>query len=376
MSVWPSAFALAEYPLRQVNTWSNEGWGTVFKENKELTQRINLTAYWMKSTFAQREVKNCVRLTATYLKLQLEAQKPKALIIGSILGGVVAYPYALAAASLTMVMDIVAGVAESFFRLCQGRAAEVPSILQKKIVASPVQHMTFLAVNLLASLVINAEIILQGREAAIPYKTISKYLWILPALVAPQFYGIGQETVARNLPKWARPDGFLIFIEGGAKNREGQGYTDPEEEFKTYYQNTYYHKTRRAGVDFEDPNEQKRRFRQQKAESHQKEIRLPSPMERAEQEWKIYLATLQISPSNVEPRDDFEKFKDLLAKGATLEQVYDLGLDEKSLQRKFKSYSLTIHPDRNAHRKEDAEKLFKAVTNARALLTELNGRNS
>jgi len=65
------------------------------------------------------------------------------------LGGMIAYPFVFCAAPLTMAADIVTGIAESVFCLCRGfKLRDVAQLAKKKIMVSPLHHLTFVAVNL------------------------------------------------------------------------------------------------------------------------------------------------------------------------------------------------------------------------------------
>jgi hypothetical protein len=65
------------------------------------------------------------------------------------LGGMAAYPFVFCAAPLTMAADVVTGIAESFFCICRGfKLRDIAQLAKKKIIVSPLHHLTFVAVNL------------------------------------------------------------------------------------------------------------------------------------------------------------------------------------------------------------------------------------
>lgn len=65
------------------------------------------------------------------------------------LGGMAAYPFVFCAAPLTMTADIVTGIAESIFCICRGfKLRDVAQLAKKKIIISPLHHLSFVAVNL------------------------------------------------------------------------------------------------------------------------------------------------------------------------------------------------------------------------------------
>ncbi|MBS0648780.1 MAG: J domain-containing protein [Verrucomicrobia bacterium] len=65
------------------------------------------------------------------------------------LGGMVAYPFVFCAAPLTMAADVIMGVVESAFCICRGfKLKDVAELAKKKILVSPIHHLTFLSSSL------------------------------------------------------------------------------------------------------------------------------------------------------------------------------------------------------------------------------------
>lgn len=375
-TTWPSAFGLAEYPMHQINTLWNKGWNVNTHGDKELKNRIEQAAYWLNHAY-QHEKKLLVRCTWNYLKLQAETQLPKVQVVGALIGAQIAYPILLAATPITMVMDIVAGVAESTLRLFQGRAAEIPSILHKKVIASPVQHLTFLTVNLLLVLIFNTGAIAKAQEARVPFKSMVKWMTVLPSILAAPFYGIGQETVAQNLPDWTHPDHFLIFIEGGAENMEGKKYTDPAEDaYQRYYSGAYTNYRYSTRVDPDERHQSRRNWGHQSPRMEQAPpVPNKSPLEMKEVEWQDFLKGLKVSDSTVvaNKRDAYEQFKHLIGTKKSLLEVYGLKSNEltkDAIQKQFRKFAPILHTDKHLDREAEARELFQALAHGRASLED------
>jgi hypothetical protein len=65
------------------------------------------------------------------------------------LAGMVAYPLVFCATPLTMAADVIMGVAESAFCICRGfKLKDVAELAKKKIIISPIHHLTFLSLSL------------------------------------------------------------------------------------------------------------------------------------------------------------------------------------------------------------------------------------
>ena len=97
--VWPSAFQWIEKPLYDLNEARNNG---VKFSNKELAKQY---VYW---------------------------------------------PIVMCLTPVTCLADVAAGIAESAFSVYQGEGlSRMPSILHKKIIASPLQHAIFFGSNML-----------------------------------------------------------------------------------------------------------------------------------------------------------------------------------------------------------------------------------
>lgn len=90
-----------------------------------------------------------LRYCHDHIEPQKDLQAPSNQDCLMYLGGVAAYPFVFCAAPLSMAADVVTGIAESFFCICRGfKLSDVAQLAKKKLIVSPLHHLTFVAVNL------------------------------------------------------------------------------------------------------------------------------------------------------------------------------------------------------------------------------------
>lgn len=273
--VWPSAFQWAESPLHTLNEELNKN-----------TQDI-YTLGWV------------------------------------VAGWYVYWPVAMCATPITCMADIVAGIAEAlFYSSSQSHAL---SIFQKKLIASPIQHLVFFGVNMSLPAIPLIPVLI----SLAPYRLKIMFILFDIVLYAPLMglllYQLTQRAVSK-LPNWARPEGFNIFTNGGSLGPSGLKFTDPNYEEKC------------------DHNFQK---------------------------WKIYVETLQISLIHKLQLDEFEKFNNDLKNGLSIQECLGLTSSKPDLEetnKAYKKWALILHPDKNSRRKAIAHKLFAALQEACELL--------
>lgn len=142
--------------------------------------------------------------------------------------------YCYVATPVSCLADIVAGIAESVLSVFQGDSNRVPSILRKKWIASPIQYFVFLICNLCLPIFfrlgINPKIFFNPyssvREKIITGLTTVALTTIIIGPMCGFFaYQISQRVVGQ-LPHWAHPEGFNIFINGGCLDPCGRRLTD------------------------------------------------------------------------------------------------------------------------------------------------------
>ena len=140
------------------------------------------------------------------------------------------YPLVVVGAPFTALYDVTSGLVSCGAAFYRGdRSGLIQEIFRKQVIASAVQHFAFLAV----------QVVLIGGVYAlikmnIPYgdgsgPALEFWVCVYFMLCMGMFgYRLGQRGVGA-LPKWAQPDGFNIFIGGGALDEWGRRVTDEAE---------------------------------------------------------------------------------------------------------------------------------------------------
>lgn len=268
---------------------------------------------------------------------------------------VVVYPLTLCVAPFTMLADITVGVAEVAFTYYKGcDAATLKSIALKKFVASPAQHLTFMTINGAGCFATAVYISLVYQIRFIYCLPFSGWLTIFTYPISQQVIGI--------LPKWTKPEGFSIFIDGGANDLDGSKYTQQFDESYQKYQRERRQKY--AGA---------RQYEQ--AQGHN-----TSNFNVAEDDsWnstceKIIseLSLKEVKKANGVELTDYDKFKNGVIKKVKPREL--LGLNSnftaEKLRSVFKKFSFILHPDRNAHRIAESTAIMQCFFEAHHLLEE------
>jgi hypothetical protein len=182
--VWPSAFQRVEQPFYDLNEERNK-----FIQNKDqgINSRFQSFAWAMKQQYAY-------------------------------------WHFVMLATPLSCLADVVAGIAETALSIYQG--GPVASILQKKLIASPIQHLVFFSGNLFLPAIFGSLCIPAILKLNLPW--LKGFIGVSTLIFGPTLgflsYHLAQRAVGK-LPTWARPEGFNIFINGGCLNPKGQKMT-------------------------------------------------------------------------------------------------------------------------------------------------------
>lgn len=339
--VWPSAFQWIEKPLYDLNEARNNG---VKFSNKELAKQY---VYW---------------------------------------------PIVMCLTPVTCLADVAAGIAESAFSVYQGEGlSRMPSILHKKIIASPLQHAIFFGSNMLVPVMFglmmtlsNIKVVNYVNEYNQIVRTATKWdfagcykacIVISTVLFGPPLgflgYHLAQIAVGK-LSDWAHPEGFNIFINGGCVNHNGRKLTDSdyaEKDYQDYVKQRFkeaFEKRMQDPVQREKYNEHARQHGFSEYTPNAPQVSIAS--------WADFIKPLQDQiPVNNKPADkldEFEKFSKAIKEGKSSQQC--LGLPNKptleEIKIAYRKWALVLHPDRNRNRQALADTLTKALLEARMLL--------
>jgi hypothetical protein len=308
------------------------------------------------------------------------------------------WPLVMCATPVSCLADVVAGLAEAAFSIYQGDSSRVPSILHKKLFASPIQHLGFFSINMLFPVMFG--LIATLNEGFKPvfyvdeqnnvtgsaikydfsgYKTnILITALILGPLTGFLSYHLAQQAVGK-LPNWTHPEGFNIFMNGGCLDPNGRKMTDSDFAEKVYKE--YLEKYFDDYISFLDPEIVI------KATEHcnaiNREMGLPEFNPKPKQKkiaqhgsWEEFIKPFQekITQINKLPDqlDEFEKFNNAFKNGMSPQECLGITANSKLTLANIKSaylkWARILHPDKNLDRKEIAEMLIKSLTAARALL--------
>lgn len=269
----------------------------------------------------------------------------------------IVYPLTLALTPFSIIADMFLGVSQALFRLYQGAdQKEIKSILHKKVFASPAQQMTFLAVNGVALFALCYQLKGPAYFAACiftigapKYQLISLFnrnalvFAISAVCVSPilgcSLYTLSQKCVS-GLPRCCRPDGYNIFIDGGAQNQFGEkiDFNNPESFYETW--------RREHDGESKTSEENQSAFNSLKI-SISKELKDLPKTEKFDK-FRTWLNSTPAQPP-------FALF------GFTSESQ----VTEKALKEKFKNLAKEYHPDKCPDAKEEAGVYFKLIFAAR-----------
>jgi hypothetical protein len=307
----PSTFQLIEYPTRYVHDKFVE---TLKSEIKPRWQ-ISLERIY------------AFRLLKTYTGFELDNFNR----VKWYVPGIVVYPLIFCGTSLTILADMIVGIAETAFCCYHGFSKyDLLEIAKRKIIVSPVQQLMYLmmssvipALTLLSFLSIPRS--RRGLECS------NKYHWIAMAALFwyPNYY-LGQEWAGR-LPRYLNYHRFNIFIGGGARNEFGENYQRSSEGWKARWK------------DFKTSN-----FKPSSQPKHHERVP-PSQPGVDHVDWKEFLKERFSDISRLAdpslPRD-YAQFKEKVFNNSSPLELLDLkpGHSEQELRKATKKYYLALQP--------------------------------
>ncbi|MDP1609015.1 MAG: J domain-containing protein [Chlamydiales bacterium] len=244
--------------------------------------------------------------------------------VGGYVGGMIALPITLACTPVTIVADVVIGIAECSFCYYHGLSGnDIKKIAHRKFVISPLQQFIFCSAAI--SAIVIANVIFSGGYLL----TLSNPLaHSLSSIFWTFGYAAGQVSVGK-LPSNLNHQSFNIFINGGSGETEGGKWVDGD--------NTP------PGESFNDHDE-----------------RVLG--------WESYIAEELCHLSSIDDARVHEKY--IAFKKGVFEQKtprellsLNIGFSQEELRKSYKTLALIIHPDRNASSIE-SESLFKILNQA------------
>jgi hypothetical protein len=258
-------------------------------------------------------------------------------------------PFILCATPVTMIADGLIGLGEAAHAIVKGYSSEqVRLIIQKKLIAAQFQQLTFLVVNLLA-------IGLIGGTAFFINTTLGmKMVGVITvgSMTSLFVYQSIQSTIgSKSFPSWAKPDGFNIFINGGAPSELGYLYIDSEK-----YMEEEYSRYKKCREEYERTQSSKK--------AHSSATSSNDP-------WKIYVETNTQTLTRATDESNFSALLNKFIDGKPPQELLGLneGFNAQDLKRAYKKNALIAHPDKKSDKdKPAAEILFKAVCEANYIL--------
>lgn len=387
----PSSFQLIEWPLYWLNTQyhAKDRYDSSSDRNNpyytELNQTIASHYTAISSHYQNQEYAHiCGKAFAVsmlYGKKCLPTATERKFIV-TFLGSTAINPVILCLTPITLVADIALGLIEALWAKLYHKASshQVELILRKKWMASPCQHLTFLGANSAVMLLLFAKPLLKiwfqsqsnpstwiikkidkwvitkianrastTRLSAVwPFGRVATTVMVVSSIFAVPAYHITQKIVGNDLPDWARPEGFNIFINGGAPDKDGKLFT---EKLETQYKN-YQHNT------------------------HNRHSNVPNAARTSAENWEDFIT--KDVPNEASQIDDNHKLKPLLNQlqnKASREAFLNVTvpLSQEKLSSAYKRLAFTVHPDRNPNDTAVAEFLFKLICEARSSLEKEHG---
>lgn len=244
--------------------------------------------------------------------------------VGGYVGGIIALPITLACTPVTIVADVVVGIAECFFCYHHGLSGnDIKKIAHKKFIASPLQQFIFCSAAI--STIVAANSILLG----------GCFLYLANPYLAPfalsSFwtvgYAMGQVAVGK-LPSNLNHQSFNIFINGGSGETEGRKWVDDDIPSRESFNSNP------EGIS----------------------------------EWGNYIAKEMCNLSLVDDARAHEKyiaFKKDIFEQKTPQQLLNLknGFSHEELRQSHRTLARILHPDKNGSSRE-ATSLFKILNEA------------
>lgn len=261
-----------------------------------------------------------------------------------VLSGALVFPISVACTPLTILADMITGVAEAIFMAYKGaERKDIQELLFKKIVVSPVQQV----VNTVSQIFFPCMIAFVGLAfpVALPFIVVALPLgWS----VWKMFGEIGVSS----LPDSLNNKRWNIFLDGGTRTRDGQ----------TFFE-----------------NQAEKQAREEEAERKWQEF-CNAAYQRGYQEVEDQIKLMDtLSDSEIKTSNDkYEQFKTSIRNSTPIEKILNLpqNFTQDDIKKAYKSWALCLHPDRHppektAERKE-ATKLFQfLLTECERLKKEL-----
>ncbi|PWU13112.1 MAG: hypothetical protein C5B45_06610 [Chlamydiae bacterium] len=245
------------------------------------------------------------------------------------------WPMIMCAAPLTASVDIGVGICEAFYAKYKGATShQIILIIQKKILASPIQHLAYIITNLFFPFFAGTALALASFQPSSIIPLVGFFLVILSPPMALLNYHLAQQFIGQKLPAWARPEGFNIFINGGCLDPGGNKITDED-----YNEEARFHEWKRK---------QMNEFtRENHKESLYTKLRDKAFIVHAYQ------------------NNEFKNFFYMFLNKTSTRELLQLNpsFSDKELRKAFRKWSLVLHPDKHSEEsiKKVAETLFKEV---------------
>ncbi len=255
-----------------------------------------------------------------------------ALGVGGYVGGIAALPITVCTASITMIADVIIGIAEIAFCKYKGvENQELFTIVHRKFIVSPCQHLTFC----LTAIATTAALYVFGWT-----RILTSFSFPVPlCLLWSMSYALGQSVVGC-LPNYLNHHSFNIFINGGSGEENCPNWLDSD--FKIPQANT------------EEPSQR--------------------PHVSSSSEWTNFIERIipdlnQINDVNLS--EEYVTFKIRLLSKCSPADLLDLpnNFSLRDLTSRYRRLAFLFHPDKNRPRIREAEALFKALSEARNILS-------
>ncbi len=243
--------------------------------------------------------------------------------VGGYLGGMIALPVTLCLTPITLLADIVVGVAEILFCIYHGANKEdLYVIAHRKFAISPCQHLTF-CLGAIAGLGISSFFVGSFTFGG------ALIFWSLG-------YALGQKATSM-LPESLNDSSFNIFIGGGS----GEG-----DDNESWFKNT----------------------KSASASDRTKEQADTPPWEEYIQ--KAIPSLSRVNDANLNGK--YIDFKKSLLKKCSPQELLGLadGFSKEDLQANYRLLTLILHPDKNRSREKEATALFSVLREAYNILQE------
>lgn len=291
--VWNSTFKVTEAPISYINKLLNTHgrWLEIISSSPvsghELSDAFDPLWFGLKK-FNFTQMKSGATIFGGTLRILAGHLYNKKITILATVGQVIAFPISWVFTPITAIADIFAGVIQATVRTFQGASkGEIQSILHKKVIAAPAQQLAYIINNIVwvGPIFLKAAAIVAivtpiigvyvSLHVGLSFSQTTSVLAEMPKTCASAALSAGMngaikailihslllgDTLYRDtqgivgkLPKFLIPDGYNIFIEGGALDELGDNAFDPEgkyTEFKKQYRTKQESNKRPYSSDF------------------------------------------------------------------------------------------------------------------------------